>query len=530
MKTKQIIILAFAALLLGSCADSFLNREPQGGTLLESQYETLDDLLAGTTMGIYSKMYEYGGNHDVFGKRSIDMYTDLLSGDMAMSSSSYGWFQADEYGYTRQYRSGYIWSFYYDIIRLCNLAINALEEAGLPAIPEKGDKLTANQAEQGYYYGEILAMRGYAYAGLMHFYVETADAVDYATTPAVPVYDEVYTKEDKITGLPRSTAEEVYAQVELDLTTAIDYLDAYSAHTDRASKLEVNADVARGILAYAYLNWGGHDKEALQYATEIIDGKKYTIIPNDDVLTNGFNEVNDPSWLWGQNVTIDNSTSLASFFGQVDIHSYSYAWAGDVKGVDEALLKEITDMKWDIRKDWWFTKSGNKDGDFKYAPTNKFFSATSNHSTEDSKIDRDWLSDNVFMRIESIHLIAAEAALNLNKLDSALLFLDNIMRERVIEKEQATYDTYKASLTGNATAIKQALIYNWRTELWGEGYSLQTFRRLQKTKTLGGNHMIRMNKTLNSSEYQFTFDIPSSETRYNRFLNTETFAQDTQNN
>ncbi len=522
MKTKKIFLFALIAMTLTGCED-FLDRYPQGGTLLYGQYKDLDDLLEGTTMGIYSTMYEFGGDHDVFGKRSIDMYGDLLSGDMAMSSSSYGWFQYDEYGYTRQYRGGYIWSFYYEIIRLCNLAINAVEDSGLPHIPTKDEDLTPSQITQGYYYGEILAMRGYAYAGLMQYYVATADDTDYLITPAIPVYDEVYTETDAITGAPRALAEEVYLQIEQDLKTAIDYLDAYGEYAERSSKLEINADVAHGVLAYAYLNWGGHDAEALRYATEVIDAETYSIIPNNDVLTNGFNEVNDPSWLWGQNVTIDNTTSLASFFGQVDIHSYSYAWAGDVKGVDEALLKEITDMKWDIRKHWWFDKSGNEDGAFKYAPTNKFFSATSNHSTEDTKIDRDWLSDNVFMRIESLHLIAAEACLNLDKLDSAVLFLDNIMSERIdtVANAQTLYDTYKTSLAGNATAIKNALIYNWRTELWGEGYSLQTFRRIQKTKVLGGNHMLRMNKTINSTEYQFTFDIPSSEVRYNRFLNTD---------
>ncbi len=534
MKTKKIFLFALIAMALTGCED-FLDRYPQGGTLLYGQYKDLDGLLEGTTMGLYSTMYEFGGDHDVFGKRSIDMYGDLLSGDMAMASTSYGWFQVDEYGYTRQYRGSYIWSFYYEIIRLCNLAINAAEESGTIDLPNSTVTLTSEMVSRGYYYGEILAMRGYAYAGLMQYFIQTSDAVDYSNTLSIPVYDEVYTETDAITGAPRALAEEVYLKIEQDLKTAIDYLDAYGenadlkvygyngANAERGSKLEVNADVARGILAYAYLNWGGHDAEALRYATEVIDAETYSIIPNNDVLTNGFNDVNDPSWLWGQNVTIDNTTSLASFFGQVDIHSYSYAWAGDVKGVDDELLKAITDMQWDIRKHWWFDKSGNEDGSYAFAPTNKFFSATSNHSTEDDKIDRDWLSDNVFMRIESLHLIAAEACLNLDKLDSAVLFLDNIMSERIdtVANAQTLYDTYKASLAGNATAIKNALIYNWRTELWGEGYSLQTFRRIEKTRKTGSNHAVRSAQTLSSEDYQYTFDIPSSEVRYNRFLNTD---------
>ncbi len=533
MKATKIFLLALGIVTLSACSDDFLTRYPDGSTILPDQYNQLDGLLEGTTKGIYSSLYEFGGDHDVFGKRSIDMYGDILCGDMAMASSSYGWFQVDEMAQTRAYRGAYIWSFYYNVIRLTNLAINAVEANGRPELPAADATLTSDEASQGFYFGQILALRGYAYAGLMQYYVPTADEADYVSLDAIPLYDETDTEKDAITGNPKAKAEVVYQRIEADLKDAIDYLEAFGAFTDRASKLEINADVARGILANAYLNWGGHDAQALEVANKLIDAQTYTIIPNSDVLTNGFNDTNDPSWLWGQDVTIENTTALASFFGQVDIHSYSYAWAGDVKGVDEALLKEITDMKWDIRKHWWFTSKGNADGAFAYAPTNKFFSATSNHSTEATGIDRDWLSDNVFMRIESLYLIAAEASLNIGvasgrttALDSAVLFLDAIMSQRLdtVATAATDYAAYKTSLAGNANNIKSALIYNWRTEMWGEGYGLQTFRRIHKSKNLGKNHLTRASKAINSSEYQFTFDIPSSENRYNQHLNTEELA------
>ena len=78
----------FATLVLGlgltSCGDSFLTQYPEGATLLEDQYQQLPDRLQGAIFGIYSKLYAYGGNHDTFGKRSLDMYSDIQSGDMAM--------------------------------------------------------------------------------------------------------------------------------------------------------------------------------------------------------------------------------------------------------------------------------------------------------------------------------------------------------------------------------------------------------------------------------------------------------------
>ena len=114
----------FATIVLGlgltSCGDSFLTQYPEGGTLLEEQYQNLPDRLRGAIFGIYSKMYEYGG-HDTFGKRSLDMYSDIQSGDMAMKKSNYGWFENYERGYYYAYTRSYAWSFFYDIINLTNI-------------------------------------------------------------------------------------------------------------------------------------------------------------------------------------------------------------------------------------------------------------------------------------------------------------------------------------------------------------------------------------------------------------------------
>ena len=87
---RYIFATMLMGLVLSSCGDNFLTQYPEGGVLLSDQYEQLPDNLKGSIMGIYSKLYEYGGDHDSFGQRSLDMYGDLQSGDMAMKSSSYG--------------------------------------------------------------------------------------------------------------------------------------------------------------------------------------------------------------------------------------------------------------------------------------------------------------------------------------------------------------------------------------------------------------------------------------------------------
>ena len=64
--TKKYFMLAFAvviAAMLTSCADSFLNQYPGGSTITEEQYQNMDNAAEGLVKGVYSKLYEYGGEH-----------------------------------------------------------------------------------------------------------------------------------------------------------------------------------------------------------------------------------------------------------------------------------------------------------------------------------------------------------------------------------------------------------------------------------------------------------------------------------
>ena len=119
---KYLFATVILGLGLSSCGDSFLTQYPEGGVLLEEQYQKLPDKLQGALLGIYSQLYAFGGDHDTFGQRSIDMYTDIQSGDMAMKKSNYGWFEPYERGNFYAYCRGYLWSYYYDIINLANLS------------------------------------------------------------------------------------------------------------------------------------------------------------------------------------------------------------------------------------------------------------------------------------------------------------------------------------------------------------------------------------------------------------------------
>lgn len=531
MKKIQYLFATIAlGLVLTSCGDSFLTQYPEGDVLLSDQYAKLPDNLKGSILGIYSKLYEYS-DHDAFGLRSIDIYGDIQSGDMAMKKSSYGWFETYERGNFYAYARGYIWPFYYDIINLANLGTMAVEANAQEITSTITSGKTPNETIklQGYYYGQLLAIRGWSYANLLNFYCNPMDqlASDMDSEKAIPVYTETEVKSGAL-GAPLSTVSDVYDRVYEDLSLAIEILDFYSQYNARASKLEVNADVARVMLAYAMLNHGHKDIKiadgknayeiALAQAKAVIDGGKYPMLEEAELTTTGFSDVTAKNWMWGQDVTVETTTALGSFFGQVDIHTYSYAAAGDTKGIDSKLYDEIVAKGWDARVDWFRAP----DQSFPYCPDGKFYNPGTKDVTDLSKVDRNWLCDNVFMRVEVAYLIAAEAAWANGDDATAINYLKLLCDKRVIPGKEVEYAAWLLTLADHE-ALKTALVYNWRVEMWGEGYGLQTLRRLSKTNKLGSNHISRADQdaTITGNNYiMFQCEIPTSETRYNPYLAT----------
>lgn len=540
---KYIFALAAAVLMLNACSEKWLSQEPEGATVTEDQFKNRDDMLQGSVYGIYAMMYQYS-DHDEFGFRSIDMYGDINCGDMAMKSWSYGWFQNDEMGQTYQ-RRAYFWSYYYDMIRQCNKAILNIKQV-IDVSKIDDDEYVKKEAAGCYYYGEALAMRGWAYSNLIKWFCLTPtqlimEGTDLDNKLALPIYTEEVVEKDSIMGAKLSSAADVYRRIEEDLSTAIRCLSlAESAGVTRSLKHEVNSDVARLILAYAYLNkedWVNAEKWALEF----INNTAAPILPNDKVLTTGFANIDEPNWLWGQDVNVVTSTQLASFFGQVDVFSYSYAWAGDVKGIDENLYKEVTDShKWDIRSQWW-NNLYSKHKQYQFAPDGKFYSPSIKNANNyqslptGDEIDKVWLCDQVYMRAELGYLIAAEAQWWLGQEDAGKLTesMNNLIMITDQRQNDATdangyYSAWKASLS-DPDVLFEEIRYNWRVELWGEGYGMQTFRRFGEQVTLGSNHKTRANKQINpngqAERRQFTMEIPSGEQYYNPYLRDITTLQ-----
>lgn len=522
IKHQLVIVICLTQI---ACSSSWLTNDPTGAVLIEEQYLTQPDALRGTVLGIYPNMYE-ATDQQWFGQRTVDIYSDLQCGDMTMTRVRYNHFAYSNQGYTYIHR-GSIWSYYYRVIRQCNKGINAVHAQGCPT-PEQMENASELERERGHYYAILLAMRGWAYAGLQRFFSVQACA-NQATEPSVPIYTELDTEADATYGNPQATVSQVYRRIEDDLLLASRY---YDACPKQENKLLMNRSVALTTLAYAYLNEGKNDsafiyaEKAIQKATE--DG--FRLLSNAELLTTGFNDVEHSDWLWGQNVTTDTKTSLGSFWGHVDIFTYSYANMGDVMGIDSLLYEDIAALKWDKRAYWWnyaYRNSPSVFKAFRYAPDGKFYTHRNHSSLSSAALDREYLNDNVYMRLELAYLIAAEAAARDNNLGLAKQYLFAITDQRVISGAESVYTAWKAKLDTPPTepgkdlqsVMLDAILYNWRVELWGEGYGLQTFRRWNETRTLGANQLRSENAhtcTITPAPNKvWTFQIPSSEFNYN---------------
>ena len=130
---KSIKILSFVlALVMGlsSCSSSWLDTEMTGSALTQDQYDNLPNTADGAVLGLYSMLYATAGgsNHHYFGQKSIDMATDILSGDMAMTANAYGWFtdcEQQQCASMTAGRNSYFWSYYYTILLNANAAIRS---------------------------------------------------------------------------------------------------------------------------------------------------------------------------------------------------------------------------------------------------------------------------------------------------------------------------------------------------------------------------------------------------------------------
>lgn len=493
MKIKNILILmpAFVgAVAFTGCKKDYLDAEPTEFATPEQIKKAVEkdpNLLSATIAGVYTSMYNTGTggttNHDDFGQKGWDIYADMLASDMVLGAISYGWYAnvirylaSVNYTLDQNYMP---WRYYY---RLGYNATYILDEF---AVDKPTDDDAAKKLKR-HIRGQAKAMRAYTYFYLTQFY---AKGYGDGTAKILPIY-----KTYKGGNQPRSTTKEVYDFIIEDLTSAITDLVDFN----RSSKEKINVDVAKGLLAYVLAARGtpADLAQVVSLTNDII--AKYPITTATETVAEldpdglninpgaGFNNVGTPSWIWGVDLTLSSGLDLVSWWGQVDVFTYSYAWAGNPKLIDAGLYAAIPND--DIRKNQF-------DGGY---PVNKFFAPDRIEGGQ-----RNVVTDYLYMRTDEFVLLNAETKARLGQDGPARDILKELVSKRGLDV------SYIDALSGQA--LQDEIYLQTRIELWGEGKVYLAMKRLKHSVTRGANHLYFAGQTFAWDSQELTFPIPQAE-------------------
>ena len=494
MKFIKYIAAGMIALAgLTSCSESFLDTEYTNHLDEEAAAEAAGKNPDVFLNGMWSWMVTYSqtgsGAHDDFGYMGSLHATDMMSEDIVMASSH--WFNYDHQLDNNQesYRRVRChWLNYYTMIAKANEIISLYPNGG-ETVEAKG------------LIGQAQAIRGLSYLHLIQLYqfASNEDGTVNASAPGVPLmYTEAdgYTAEEIAAFKGRNTVGEVMAQIEKDLTAAVENLEA---GYKRPNKNYIDANVANGILARYYLlanKW----QEAADAANKARQG--YSMMPATAAgLYDGFVTVNNGEWMWGFAHTTETQTTYASFFSMISNIAPGYAGIGYAPRLIDARLYDLI-PETDARKAWFNGPEGaEQETDAASLPyANVKFGHVS-----------DWTENYMYMRAAEMVLIEAEAYAHMNNGAKAAEVLKVLMDAR-----QPGWN--KASVSVDDVYLQR------RIELWGEGFAYYDLKRLNKgiDRTYeGNNYMPSYNIKVPARDTRWIYQIPLSEIQENDLINEE---------
>lgn len=478
MKTYKFLAIALAASTVFAACSEIDEIAPQSGTLLSNQLQETNSVIPSRVDATFTGMYYQTGEvlhvrfsssrPDNFGFPCIDFSNDIEAADIVMADSGYNWFSTCGQLTSRNadYANPYIrYKTPYDIISVANDVI-----AAYPADTE--DPVILQKIAQA------KAMRAYCYLRLAPYF--QFRYVDNKDKPCVPIVTEETTD---FTNNPRASVAEVYEQILADLNYAVENLEGYT----RPNKSYIDINVAHGLRARAYLNMEEWQKA---YDDAVAAAEGYTPATIAEVSVPSFKDINEHNWIWGYDMTTEESNRYPFATSSSWIRSFSgYGYAPATQcysRINTLLYKKIENT--DVRKGWWvddnlesplleglkwpgFDDVANADdgGDSKlpYLPyTNVKFGCNS-VGTENN--DEDW----PYMRVEEMILIQAECLARLDKATDAVNVLNGFV------KTYRNPDYFAANgLSGQN--LCDEIWRQRRIELWGEGFANSDTRRLGK--------------------------------------------------
>lgn len=446
---KYMFVGTLACGMLASCAEDSLETAPttsMSGTSLMANGNAALVPLNGIYRSMYTAGWSTGGNtHQCFGISAYNLMADVMGDDMIMGAQGSGWFWFDcVYNVKARYtttswRSYDLWNAYYTWISNANYILAAEET------------MEGTSEERGYALGQAYAIRAYSYYMLAQSFARTYKG--HESEPCCPIYTEPTTADTE--GQPRSTVQAVYDLIVSDMNKALEYLEG----TSRKHVSHIGYDVALGLQARIALtmeDWA----TAKSAAEAAIAASGCKILPVESFM--GTNDADAANVMWAADIIADQSGMYASFFSHMST-GVSYGSSAR-KLINKELYAKMSAT--DSRLAWW------DPNDSKGYQQKKF---------EFSDLQT-WMGDYIWMRVEEMYLIAAEAACRMGDEATAKQHLMALMSQR---DKSYTCDHLSGTAMGKLTndwtgSLLEEITIQRRIELWGEAGRVYDIRRYKQ--------------------------------------------------
>lgn len=480
---KKNIITAVILCLITSLTgcDDFLDVVPRDKVSSDIVFNS--DKSTGVVLnGVYDHM-TYAAEGFFIYAPSLGIHNFIVSGDWmgqdVIPKSSITQWQADDYSFTsrgmEKDRPRFFWSYCYSHINVLNDLL-----ARIPSM--QGSPSAKKQIE-----GEARGLRAYNYFLLTQWFQQTY-LID-PQAPGVPLY-----LESAIDPKPRASMEENFKAIIQDLQWAIQNM---SEERRGGSKYVIGKDVAKGLLAKAYLEVGQY-AEAKALAEEL--ASKYPLMTEEE-YKKGFSDVDVSECVWGLPVSTKNMNAnycLQTIWSHPRKHK---RWSNNFVFLNDLFVELFSEN--DMRKG--LISLNPVAGDAERYPERKYVSSKIMDPDDAQK-----LPDVLLMRSSEMILIQAECAARMNQSPEAQTILFRLQKHR---------DPNATVSTATGEELLDEILVERRKELYGEGFAIGDIKRMRKPLIRKGLHTIKGIGTTGvlypADSHEFFLQIPQDEIQTN---------------
>ena len=483
MKNKiktSILTLAIVCSGFYSCNDEFLNRNPVNSVDAASVFATTTSANAAVN-GMYRTLTRrYLDSQGHSGYPAFMLINDVMGDNMVLTTTSNTWHRSEQQWVSHRNDNGtnawFPFALFYRIISNANNVINNIDGAA------------GSQADRNRIKGEALGLRALCYFNLVQCYGERYDATKKPNNQlgvSMPL-------ESGFDGLTRSTVEEVYTQINKDLTEAASIIG-----TARLNKSHINFNVIKGFQARValvqqdWVNAAAHAQAARQGQT-LMSNAQYQ---------DGFAEIGNPEWMWGFDHLEDQSEFFGGYHSYISCNYNSSVIRTCPRGIGSRTYDAIPST--DIRSKMWIK-----------APT------TATAVIPPGGVVRPYMGqkfrlpgipstsvmgDVPYMRTGEMFLIEAEALAQLGRFEDAQNVLFTLVRNR---------DPQYVKSTKTGQALLDEIEFNRIIELWGEGhrwFDLKRYNKGMDRRGLGHLAVNILNDQIPAGDKQWQYLIPRRE-------------------